>query len=186
MTDASLDNGPSLAQQIFERCYLTGEFRLRSGRMATHYFDKYQFESDPELLTTIAQGLRDLVPDNVDLLAGLEMGGIPVVTALSRETGIPAVFVRKQAKTYGTAKLAEGPGIEDKRLIIVEDVATSGGQIKLSAKDLRDRGAIVVGALCVVDRREGAKEALAEDQISLVSLLCGPEIMSFAEASPTS
>ncbi len=111
------------------------------------------------------------------------MGGIPVVTALSRETGIPAVFVRKQAKDYGTAKLAEGPGIEGKRLMIVEDVATSGGQIKLSAKDLRDRGAIVVGAVCVVDRCEGAKEALVEEQISLISLLLGPEMMSFAVAS---
>ncbi|MCE2512732.1 MAG: hypothetical protein J4F50_09315 [Acidimicrobiia bacterium] len=82
-------------------------------------------------------------------------------------TGIPAVFVRKVAKTHGTARLAEGPPVGGKRLLIVEDVVTSGGQIRLSASDLRDLGASVVGAVCVVDREEGGSENLAEDGIVL-------------------
>ena len=165
-----------LAATVFSRCYLVGEFTLRSGRSASRYFDKYQFESDPELLKALAEEMAALVPAETELLAGLEMGGIPVVTALSAVTGIPAVFVRKVAKTHGTARLAEGPVVEGKRLLIVEDVVTSGGQIRLSASDLRDLGATVLGAICVVDREEGGSESLAEDGIVLRSLFRAAEL----------
>ena len=165
-----------LAGEVFSRCYLVGEFTLRSGRSASRYFDKYQFESDPELLRSLAEEMVALVPDETELLAGLEVGGIPVVTALSAATGIPAVFVRKVAKTYGTARLAEGPSVEGKRVLIVEDVVTSGGQIRLSASDLRDLGAFIVGAICVIDREEGGSEILAEDGIVLSSLFGGAEL----------
>ncbi len=165
-----------LAADVFARCYLTGEFMLRSGRTADRYFDKYQFESDPELLAALAAEMVALVPDEVELLAGLEMGGIPVVTALAAATGVPAVFVRKTAKEYGTARLAEGPSVAGKRVLIVEDVVTSGGQIRLSASDLRDLGAVIVGAICVIDREEGGSEILAEDGIVLSSLFGGAEL----------
>jgi len=165
-----------LAAEVFSRCYLVGEFTLRSGRSASRYFDKYQFESDPELLKALAEEMTTLVPAETELLAGLEMGGIPVVTALAAVTGIPAVFVRKVAKTHGTARLAEGPAVEGKRLLIVEDVVTSGGQIRLSASDLRDLGASVVGAICVVDREEGGSENLAEDGIVLQCLFRASEL----------
>ena len=88
---------------------------------------------------------------------------------------IPAVFVRKVAKTHGTARLAEGPPVEGKRLLIVEDVVTSGGQIRLSASASRALGASVLGALCVVDREEGGSENLAEDGIVLRSLFRASE-----------
>lgn len=165
-----------LAAEVFARCYLTGEFTLRSGRTADRYFDKYQFESDPELLAALAAEMAALVPDEVEFLAGLEMGGIPVVTALAAATGVPAVFVRKTAKEYGTARLAEGPSVAGKRVLIVEDVVTSGGQIRLSASDLRDLGAVIVGAICVIDREEGGSEILAEDGIVLSSLFGGAEL----------
>ena len=173
-----------LAATVFSRCYLVGEFTLRSGRSAGRYFDKYQFESDPELLKAVAEEMAPLVPAETDLLAGLEMGGIPVVTALSAVTGIPAVFVRKVAKTHGTARLAEGPAVEGKRLLIVEDVVTSGGQIRLSASDLRDLGASIVGAVCVVDREDGGSETLAEDGICLQSLFAGSELEAVGGADP--
>ena len=173
-----------LAGEVFSRCYLVGEFTLRSGRSASRYFDKYQFESDPELLRSLAEEMVALVPDETELLAGLEMGGIPVVTALSAATGIPAVFVRKVSKTYGTARLAEGPSVEGRRLLIVEDVVTSGGQIRLSASDLRDLGAFIVGAICVIDREEGGSEILAEDGIVLSSLFGGAELEAAGGADP--
>ena len=110
-----------LAATVFSRCYQVGEFTLRSGRSASRYSDKYQFESDPELLKALAEEMATFVPAETELLAGLEMGGIPVVTALSAVTGIPAVFVRKVAKTHGTAGLAEGPAVAGRRLLIVED-----------------------------------------------------------------
>lgn len=169
-----------LAAEVFSRCYLVGEFTLRSGRTANRYFDKYQFESDPELLAALAAEMVPLVPDDVELLAGLEMGGVPVVTALAAATGIPAVFVRKNAKEYGTARLAEGPSVAGKKVLIVEDVVTSGGQIRLSASDLRDLGASVVGAICVIDREEGGPEILAEDGILLSSLFGAAELEAAA------
>jgi len=176
MTEKITLPNTALAKRVYDRCFLTGEFKLRSGRIAQHYFDKYMFETDPVLLSDIAAGLEALVPAGIDLLAGLEMGGIPVVTALSARTGIPAVFVRKKAKEYGTAKLAEGPSVAGKRLLIVEDVVTSGGQIELSAADLRACGGIIVASLCVVDRCEGGAEKLADAGIELQSLLRGPDI----------
>jgi orotate phosphoribosyltransferase len=159
-----------LARRIYDISNLWGEFTLRSGVVADRYFDKYRFESDPGLLAEIAQAMRPLIPDGVDALAGLEMGGIPLVTALSRETGLPALFVRKQAKEYGTRKLAEGGEIEGRRLLVVEDVVTSGGQILLSTADLRDRGALVETAVCVIDRESGGCEKLAEGGVELLPL----------------
>ncbi|MFN7149625.1 MAG: orotate phosphoribosyltransferase [Microthrixaceae bacterium] len=112
----------NLAMQIGELCRLEGEFQLRSGTTATTYFDKYLFESDPAVLRAVADELARLVPDDVEVLAGLELGGVPVVTALSLATGLPAAFVRKVAKPYGTAKLAEGAAIEGRTVLVVEDV----------------------------------------------------------------
>jgi orotate phosphoribosyltransferase len=149
---------------------LRGTFRLRSGVVSNEYFDKYQFESDPELLMEIAEGLAARVPEHIEILAGLELGGIPVATALSIRTGLPAVFVRKQAKEYGTCRLAEGVEIAGRRLLIVEDVVTSGGQILASAEELRKAGAIVEHVVCVIDRQAGGTEALAAAGLELRSL----------------
>ena len=184
MNSSNQERRRVLAARVFSCCYLVGEFTLRSGRTASRYFDKYQFESDPELLKEIAEAMAALVPGETDLLAGLEMGGIPVVTALSAATGIPAVFVRKVAKKYGTARLAEGPAVERKRLLIVEDVVTSGGQVRLSASDLSDLGASILGAICVVDREEGGSEALAEDGIAIRCLFTGSELEAAGRTDP--
>ena len=119
----------ALARTIYERTHLTGEFVLRSGAVSNEYFDKYRFESDPALLREIAEALVPLVPSGIDGLAGLELGGVPIATMLSQVTGLPAFFVRKEAKTYGTCQLAEGGDIEGLRLLVVEDVVTSGGQV---------------------------------------------------------
>jgi orotate phosphoribosyltransferase len=165
-----------LAARIHAASYLTGEFTLRSGRTATEYFDKYRFEADPVLLDEIAGRMAPLVPDGTEVLAGLEMGGIPVVTALGRHTGLPCAFVRKQAKAYGTSRLAEGAEIVGRRVLVVEDVVTSGGQIVLSSADLRLLGGEVREALCVIDREQGGAEALAAEGIELLSLLTADDL----------
>jgi orotate phosphoribosyltransferase len=97
-----------LGRRVNDVSRVQGDFVLRSGRTAAEYFDKYQFEADPALLDTIAGRLAALVPLGTEVLAGLEMGGIAIVTALGRHTGLPCAFVRKRAKPYGTARLAEG------------------------------------------------------------------------------
>ena len=167
----------NLAKQIYETAYLTGEFLLRSGAVSEHYFDKYLFEADPMLLKAIASATQPLLPESgVDALAGLEMGGIPVVTMLSQVTGLPALFVRKQAKEYGTCKLAEGGEINGRSLVIVEDVVTSGGQILLSAAELWQRGAVIDTVLCVIDREAGGAENLAKEGLALRPLFTMSEL----------
>jgi len=147
----------TLGRRIVERCRLEGEFRLRSGRTAGVYFDKYLFifEADPVLLRAVVEHASPLIPPDTDVLVGLELGGVPVATALSIRTGLPAAFVRKEAKSYGTMKLAEGADVCGRRVLIVEDVITTGGQVLLSAAALRELGANVENVLCVIDRREG-------------------------------
>lgn len=160
-----------LAKRIFDISHLTGRFELRSGAISDEYFDKYLFESDPSILEEIAKSLCEIIPVDTELLAGLEMGGIPVVTLVSHYSGIPCLFVRKKAKQHGTCKLAEGPHFDGKHITIVEDIVSSGGQIILSTGDLRAAGAIVHNALCVIDRQSGGKEKLLQHDINLLSLL---------------
>jgi orotate phosphoribosyltransferase len=143
--------------------------------VSTTYFDKYLFEADPGLLREVAAAAVRLVPPGTEVLAGLELGGVPVATALSLATGLPAAFVRKEAKKYGTAKLAEGAEIAGRRVLIVEDIVTTGGQVVLSARDLRERGATLVGALCVIDRSDGAHQ-LAAENLDLISLFTAADL----------
>ncbi len=165
-----------LAKAIYDAAYITGEFKLRSGVKSNEYFDKYQFEARPQILDAIADKLKDMIPEGTDILGALEMGGIPIATAISLKTGIPCVFVRKEAKEYGTAKFAEGPSIEGKNVLIVEDVVTSGGQIIISTKDLRNLGANITKAICVINRESGGVEKLAEDGIELNALFTMTEL----------
>ncbi|WP_088011557.1 orotate phosphoribosyltransferase [Gottfriedia acidiceleris] len=169
-----------LAQEIYKVSHLTGEFKLRSGLVSNEYFDKYLFESNPTLLREIAEHLAYLIPEGTEVLAGLEMGGIPIATALSLKTGIPVVFVRKAAKVYGTCKLAEGIDIQNKKICIIEDVVTTGGQIKLSAEDLKQVGANVKDVLCVIDRKQNGKENLSEVGLNLHSLLTLDDLIANA------
>ena len=164
-----------LARRVGETCRLTGTFTLRSGQVSTTYFDKYLFEADPQLLRDVADAAVALIPPDTEVLAGLELGGVPVATALSLATGLPAAFVRKEAKKYGTAKLAEGAEIAGRRVLIVEDIVTTGGQVVLSARDLQERGASLVAALCVIDR-SGGDHQLAAEGLDLISLFTAADL----------
>jgi orotate phosphoribosyltransferase len=164
------NGGVTLAARVFAASHLTGTFVLRSGRTADHYFDKYRFESDPVLLRDIVEELVPLVPPGTEGLAGLELGGVPLATMLSAVTGLPAYFVRKQAKKYGTEQLCEGGTVAGRRLAIVEDVVTTGGQIVLSAQDLRSAGAVVEHAVCVIDREGGGSDVVAAEGMTLHAL----------------
>lgn len=174
----------ALAARVHEASHLTGEFTLRSGVLSSEYFDKYLFESDPRLLKEIAEALVRLLPAGVEALAGLELGGVPLATAASQISGLPALFVRKQAKTYGTCRLAEGGEISGRALAIVEDVITSGGQVTESARALRERGAKVETVLCVIDREAGGRARLAEDALELRSIFTTSELRDAAQLLP--
>ena len=161
----------TLAADIDAHCRLTGEFTLRSGQVASEYFDKYLFETDPELLKRVATQMVGLLPDDVDLIGGLEMGGIPLVTALSAQTGLPALFVRKQAKTYGTCKLAEGPDVAGRSVTLIEDVITTGGAVRDATYALREAGATVDLVVCAIDRSPGDDNPLADVGLEVRSVL---------------
>lgn len=169
-----------LAQRVHQACHLVGTFTLRSGRTATEYFDKYRFEADPQLLAAVVAAMVPLVPEDTEVLAGLEMGAIAIVAELSRMTGLPAAFVRKKAKPYGTARLVEGADLDGRQVTVVEDVVTSGGQIVLSTQDLRALGASVEVAVCAIDREEGAAEALAAEGLELRAALTGRQLRAAA------
>lgn len=159
-----------LKRRIRERCLLFGQFRLRSGTISDRYFDKYRFESDPALLREVAARMAKRLPEGIDRLAGLEMGGIPLATAISLQTGLPVMFVRKEAKEYGTCNLAEGGFEKGERVAVIEDVITTAGQVVRSSNDLRELGLEVAGIVCVVDRQQGGTERLAEAGYPLASV----------------
>jgi orotate phosphoribosyltransferase len=170
-----------LASAIHDVARLTGTFTLRSGAVSNEYFDKYQFESNPTLLRAIAEHVAPFIPEETEILAGLEMGGIAIAVMLSQVTGIPAVFVRKEAKKYGTARLCEGPSVAGKRILVVEDVVTSGGQVVTSGNDLRSLGAVIDHVVCVIDRESGGREALRAEGYELLALFTMSELKQAAQ-----
>lgn len=155
-----------LARRLLDVCQLRGHFVLRSGEMSTEYFDKYLFESDPTLLLEVATAMVDLLPP-CDVLGGMEMGGIPLVTVLSQVSGLPAVFVRKTAKDYGTRKAVEGISVDGLRIVAVEDVVTTAGALVAGCEQLRKAGAILDVALCAIDRDQGGSAALGAHGVAL-------------------
>ena len=174
----------ALARDINVRCRLRGRFMLRSGQVSDEYFDKYLFESDPVLLKRVVDRLTDLVPAGTGLLGGLELGGVPLVTMLSHATGIPALFVRKQAKEYGTRRIAEGGDPAGRAVLLVEDVITTGGDVARAARVLRELGATVTTVACVIDRMPPGPDgnALRAEGITVRSVLTKEQLDSAAQA----
>lgn len=166
-----------LIDKIKSTALLKGNFTLRSGQHATEYFDKYLFESSPVLLKEITHHLKQLVPSTTEILAGLAMGGIPLVTALSLESQLPSVFVRKKAKKYGTKKTTEGCSIKNKKVCVVEDVITTGGQVIMSVQTMREEGALISDVICVIHRgKEDSLEKLQRANLNLHPLFTWSEI----------
>ena len=167
-----------MATRLQKMCRLSGRFVLRSGQVSEFYFDKYQFEADPELLRAVADLAVALVPEGTEILAGLELGGVPVATAMSLASGLPQVLVRKEAKTYGTAKLAEGPDVDGRHVLVVEDVITTGGQVVASTEELRSLGAVIDSVLCVIDRRPSpaSPDKLSDAGLSVLALFTAEDL----------
>ena len=165
-----------LASRIYAAAHITGTFTLRSGVVSNEYFDKYLFESDPKLLARVVEQMLGLVPEETDLLGGLELGGIPLATILSSRTGLPALFVRKKAKEYGTCKIAEGPDVAGKRVTVVEDVITTGGAVRDATRALRAAGATVEVVVCAIDRSPEGENPLADVGLEVRPVLTKSEL----------
>ncbi len=161
---------PSLAERIADVALLRGQFTLRSGRTSTFYLDKYLFSTRPEILRELGPMFAARLPEGTTLLAGAELGGIPLVTAASLASGLPCLFIRNQKKDYGTAKQLEGVVKATDRVVIIEDVATTGGQALEAVKVIRDAGAVVTRIIATIDRLEGARENIEAAGIAFDAL----------------
>ena len=162
-----------LGRRLVELAYLEGDFVLRSGRRSRYYLDKYRFETDPELLAGLGRELAALVRTHApgaELLAGPELGAVPLAAVTSIETGLPFVIVRKEAKGYGTDNRLEGVFTAGARVCVVEDVVTSGGALLSAVEALRAADLHVCAAISVVDRQEGGAETIAAAGVAYASL----------------
>ena len=147
-----------IAARIAEVSLLHGDFTLRSGLKSNYYLDKYLFSTQPEILKELGRMFAERIPAGTDRLAGAELGGIPLVTAASIESGLPSVFIRNARKDYGTAKQLEGTVNPGEKIVVLEDVATTGGQVLEAVAVLRETGAEVTGVIATIDRFSGARE----------------------------
>lgn len=150
-----------LARDIAAVAWLEGDFTLRSGRRSKHYFDKYLFETRPDLLRRVGHGLAGLVPAATQRLAAPELGAVLLGGAVSMELNLPLVLVRRGAKGYGTGRTLEGVLEPGDRVTVIEDVLTTGGEAIGAIEKVRAGGGVVIQLLAVLDREEGAAENLA-------------------------
>ena len=150
----------SLKQKLIEcGAVKFGDFTLTSGKKSSYYVDLKLASTDPSILKEIAVEFAKLLPENIDFIAGMELGAVPLAAALSLETGIPYSMIRKSSREHGTGTRIEGPS--KGRAVLIDDVATTGGSNIESIKILTDEGADVSMVLVVVDREEGAAESMA-------------------------
>ena len=143
---------------------------LSSGRRSDYYFDKYLFETRPELLGPVGKALADRIPAGTEILAAPELGAVALAAAMSLESGLPFVIVRRQPKEYGTARYFEGAIAAGQNVLLVEDVVTTGGQALTAAERLRRFGVHLDTCLCVLDREEGGTARFSEFDLKLEPL----------------
>lgn len=156
---------------------LRGDFLLRSGARSSYYIDKYRFTTQPDLLRRLAAELASRLPDGVQRLAGPVLGAVPLVTALSLATGLPMVIVRvDKPKQYGTAQQVEGRLEAGERVVLVEDVVTTGGAALAAVDTLREAHVEVLGVLAVVDREEGGGAAFSARGVPFQALFTRSEL----------
>jgi orotate phosphoribosyltransferase len=160
-----------LIKRIKETSYLEGDFTLRSGKKSKYYLDKYLFETCPDILKALGEEFARYVTDDVTLIAGAELGGVALAAATAMETGKNWVIIRNTKKAYGTGKLIEGSLNNNDVVLLVEDVATTGGQVLEAAKVITETGAKLKKIVAVIDRKQGAGENITKAGYEFESLL---------------
>ena len=153
-----------------------GRFILTSGAVSDYYIDIKNASTDPITLKQIAIAMAPYTTD-YDLIAGMELGAVPLIVALSLETTLPYIIIRKQKRDHGTGKQIEGIAVKDKKTILIEDVTTSGGSVIKSIQILREQGAQVDQVITVVDRESGAREKIESLNVVFTPLLTMHDIL---------
>jgi len=160
-----------LIKRIKETAYLEGDFTLRSGKKSKYYLDKYLFETCPDILKALGEEFAQYVTSDVTLIAGAELGGVALAAASAMATGKNWVIIRNSKKGYGTGKMVEGILNAGDVVLLVEDIATTGGQVLEAAKIITEAGATVKEIVCVIDRRQGAEENISNAGYKFDSIL---------------
>ncbi|HEY8773417.1 MAG TPA: orotate phosphoribosyltransferase [Gaiellaceae bacterium] len=170
----------ALLTALREHAYLEGDFVLRSGKRSQYYLDKYRFETVPDLLEALGARLAakaaEVEPDAARL-AGPELGAVALAAAASLASRLPFLIVRAEAKAYGTANRIEGAYAAGERIVLIEDVVTSGGAAADAVRAVRQAGLECRTAICVIDREEGGVDALALVGVRLFSLFSAAQVV---------
>jgi orotate phosphoribosyltransferase len=170
----------SLLAAVREHAYLEGDFVLRSGKRSAYYLDKYRFETVPHVLEALGARLAARVgvvePDAVRLAAP-ELGAVALAAAASLASRLPFLIVRGEAKTYGTANRLEGAFRPGDRVVLIEDVVTSGGAASDAVRAVRQAGLECRTAICVIDREEGGVDTLARLGVRLHALFRAAQVV---------
>jgi orotate phosphoribosyltransferase len=160
-----------LIKRIKETAYLEGDFTLRSGKKSKYYLDKYLFETCPDILEALGDEFAKFAGDDVTLIAGAELGGVALAASTAIKTGKNWVIIRNSKKDYGTSKMVEGKLSGDDVVLLVEDIATTGGQVLEAAKIISEAGAKVKKIVSVIDRKQGAGENIGGAGYDFESIL---------------
>ncbi|MBN1787759.1 MAG: orotate phosphoribosyltransferase [Sedimentisphaerales bacterium] len=160
-----------LISRVKETSYLEGDFTLRSGKKSKYYLDKYLFETQPDILEALGGEFAKHAGDDVDVIAGAELGGVALAAAAAMQTGKRWIIIRNSKKDYGTSKMIEGVLNKGEVVLLVEDIATTGGQVLEAAKIITEAGAKVKKIVCVIDRRQGAGENITGAGYKFESIL---------------
>ncbi|MHC4292868.1 MAG: orotate phosphoribosyltransferase [Planctomycetota bacterium] len=160
-----------LIKRIKETSYLEGDFVLRSGKRSNYYLDKYLFETCPDILEALGKEFAQHVDDDVTLIAGAELGGVALAAVTALQTGKKWIIIRNSKKEYGTSKMVEGALGESDVVLLVEDIATTGGQVAEAANIISEAGATVKKIVCVIDRKQGAEENITNAGYAFEAIL---------------
>ncbi|MCC7551708.1 MAG: orotate phosphoribosyltransferase [Methanobacterium sp.] len=149
-----------------------GKFILSSGKESDYYVDMKKAITDPEILLQVAKIISSMInQDKIDRIAGPALGAVPIATAVALQSGIPMLMIRKAQKGYGTSKLIEGDLKDGDRVVVVEDVTTTGDSLLKAVNAILDNGGKVERAFVVVDREEGALEKFKTEGLLLEPLI---------------
>jgi len=171
----------SLADELLEAgCIKFGNFTLKSGLQSPIYIDLRQIITYPKLLEKVGSAYLPLLKDlTFDRIAGLPYAAIPIATAVSLQGNYPMIYPRKEVKTYGTKAEIEGEYHSGETVVVVDDLATTGGSKFEAIEKLTGVGLVVKDVVVLVDRESGAKESLAQAGYSLHAVLTISQLLEY-------
>lgn len=163
---------------IIKDSVLYGEFTLSSGKESNYYIDKYRFETNPRALDIIGEHIADKIKDiNAKKIGGVSLGGVPLAAIASVKADIPYIIIRKKEKEYGTSNSIEGRLNKGEKIVIIEDIITTGNSSIEAIDQVRNQGGIVEDIIVVIDRQDGGKENLEKNGVNVHSLVLAEEIL---------